>query len=415
MVLSLGTAMAATELSSKAAIVVDMTDGKTVYEYNADLRCIPASMTKVMNLYVLFSEMSRLGLTFNSPVYVSNHASTLSKDKGLSNVPLEAGNAYTVDQLVKAVCVHSACGAAVVLAEAVSGSEWAFAQLMNTYASSMGLDAHFSDCYGISDENYITPRSMAVLADRIIREYPVILDYTSLNSFTLGGTTYKATNKLRPGMDFAYPGTDGLKTGTTDEAGCCITATAKQGDRRILAVLFGAPSDKARYADAKALLDLGFASVVTPETGEIEYTAGQLGDVRAVVSAPDSVYFNEDFTVMVQLGNMTSTATVNGQWTVNGVPIEGCGYENILIENGSKFYFDYNPNFYGDGPLNIALRLSSGNDSVVFEQKVDIEPQYKPADAPSKVIFHQIDSTAGGLILPQRDSLPTGNILQRVA
>ncbi len=358
----------AMDLTCRGAIVTDFATGRVIYEQNADTPYVPASMTKLMALYVFFSEMESHGLDFNSEVLISKNVADMSVDYDLSNVPLNEGWTYTVDRLLSAVCVPSACAATVALAEAISGTEADFVALMNGYAADMGLQAHFVDCFGISGENWITPRSLAALAKKMIEDYPFYLNYSSMTSVVWNGGTYEATNKLLPGMTYAYPGVDGMKTGTTDEGGCCLTATAMRDGRRIISVEFGAPTDNTRFTDSIALLDYGFANY--------SKALDPFFDTACTLDGPDEVYFNEDFEITASLSNVSLPSSQRGEWLVNGVPIAGYQYDQVWVDNGSTVYFRYNPNFYAGDSLEIAFRLYDGDDTIEFTKTVKVVQEY---------------------------------------
>lgn len=248
-------------VTSKAAIIVDYDTGFMIYGKNPDTRRAPASMTKMMSLYSFFSRMGEAGITLDTPVTISKSIAELSVKPGLSNVPLGEGEVYTVDTLIRAACIVSANAAIVALGSLVSGSEEAFVAAMNSDASALGLDAEFRDPAGLDDYNSITPRSMAELCRIIIREYPEILNYTSLKTFTFKGRTYAATNQLLDGLSRSYPGTDGLKTGYIGVAGYCLCATSKREGRRVIAVTMGSTGTSTRTSDGYALLRYGFRNI----------------------------------------------------------------------------------------------------------------------------------------------------------
>ena len=213
-----------------------------------DYLLVPASMTKVMTMYIVFDHIEKGYLSLQSQIPVSHYAASRSINPGESNVPLNESLTYSVDEMIKALCVVSANACAVALGEYISGgTEQDFAVFMNRYADSLGLNAHYTDASGLSSGNGITPRSMALLTREFIIRFPEILNFTSL------------TNGLLPGRSYAYNGCDGFKTGYTSAAGLCITATAKLADKRVIAVVMKAPSSLLRYYDAARLMDYGFS------------------------------------------------------------------------------------------------------------------------------------------------------------
>ncbi len=245
-------------LSCQGAIVIDAATGTELYSESPDYLLVPASMTKVMTMYIVFDHIEKGYLSLQSLIPVSAYAASRSVNPGESNVPLNETLTYSVDEMIKALCVVSANACAVALGEYLSGgTEQDFAAIMNRYADSLGLNAYYTDASGLSSGNGISPRSMALLTREFIIRFPEILNFTSLTSMNFRGTTYWATNGLLPGRSYAYNGCDGFKTGYTSAAGLCITATAKLSDKRVIAVVMKAPSSLLRYKDAARLMDYG--------------------------------------------------------------------------------------------------------------------------------------------------------------
>ncbi len=247
-------------LTSKAACAMDVYSGRVLYEYNADEPLAPASMTKVMTAYIVYDKMDKGEFDKTTQIVCSENAAALSQDPVATNVPLTAGEAYTVDELLGAMLLPSACAACTLMGEYISGSEEEFAKLMNQYVYYLGLEAYYDDASGLSDNNRISARSMAKLAARFIREYPDVLSYTSQPYIEFRGKRYSNTNSLLPGKSYEYLGADGLKTGTTTLAGRCLTATAVRDGKRIVGVTMRSTSASARYTDIHSILDAGFAA-----------------------------------------------------------------------------------------------------------------------------------------------------------
>ncbi|MBR1970864.1 MAG: D-alanyl-D-alanine carboxypeptidase [Clostridia bacterium] len=243
--------------SAKGVCVVELESGDVYAEKNADTSYAPASLTKIMTLYILFEKLESGEITKDTLVTASANVQKLSRAGDASNIPLTAGNTYTIDDMIKAMCLPSACAVCTMFAEFISGSEEAFALLMNEKSTELGLSFYFTDASGLSDYNRVTARSVAQLVRLFIQKYPDILNYTSLKEVTLNGKVYKNTNLLLSEKQF-YEGADGFKTGTTTLAGKCLVATALKNDTRIISVTLGSSSNNTRYSDAKEGLNTGF-------------------------------------------------------------------------------------------------------------------------------------------------------------
>ena len=269
-------------IEAKSAIVIDFDTGETLFEHDSLTTRVPASMSKSLTAFIAYEQIAAGNLTLETQIQVSTTAAGVSTDPNMqgSRVPLQAGAIFSVDELLHLMMLPSSNAACVVIAEHISGSEEAFAELMNETARGIGMSATFTNSHG-SLPNYSNAYSMAVLARVFIERYPDILRITSKTSFTLGSVTYNQTNQLlRSGENF-YAGADGFKTGTTTEAGFCLTSTAVRDGRRIIAVVMFSTGNPGRYNDSKALLDYGFAEAARREAaGELAPPRPQAGAVR---------------------------------------------------------------------------------------------------------------------------------------
>ncbi len=243
-------------LPCRAAILIDQTSGAVLYEMNADQTMPIASITKVMTLLLTFEAVHAGRLTMDTAVPVSEHAYHM----GGSQIWLEPGEQFTLDEMLKAICVSSANDAAVAVAELVGGSEPAFVQQMNARAAELGMEhTTFRNACGLDAEGHLsTARDVAALSCYILNTCPEILHYTGIwtDSLRNGQTQLVNTNKLLK----RYSGITGLKTGTTGGAGVCISASATRDGLTLIAVILGAPSSAERFQAATALLDYGFAA-----------------------------------------------------------------------------------------------------------------------------------------------------------
>lgn len=246
-------------ITADSAIVIDYDTGEVLYEKDADTMRVPASMTKVMTAYIIFEELEAGNLTLDTMVPVSKTNADRSRSSNYpAIVPLPYGQSQSVDTLLKLILIPSASASCIVMADYISGSEEAFVQRMNETAKRLGMTAEYKNCHG-AHVHYLTARSQAILVREFISRFPQVLEYTSMTGVTFNGKYYPNTNKLLPGLDYAYDGVDGFKTGTITAAGYCLSATAVKNGRRIISVVMHADDDKTRHTDSAAILDYGFA------------------------------------------------------------------------------------------------------------------------------------------------------------
>ncbi len=246
-------------ITADSAIVIDYDTGEVLYEKDADTMRVPASMTKVMTAYIIFEELEAGNLTLDTMVPVSKTNADRSRSSNYpAIVPLPYGQSQSVDTLLKLILIPSASASCIVMADYISGSEEAFVQRMNETAKRLGMTAQYKNCHG-AHVHYLTARSQAILVREFISRFPQVLEYTSMTGVTFNGKYYPNTNKLLPGLDYAYDGVDGFKTGTITAAGYCLSATAVKNGRRIISVVMDSNDDKTRHTDSAAILDYGFA------------------------------------------------------------------------------------------------------------------------------------------------------------
>lgn len=272
--------------------IMDYDTGVELYGYNADTPFVPASITKLMSMYLTYEAVKNGEITMDTVVPVSEKVYRLSRDPSYWNtVPLYTNQTYYVWELIELIFVYSASASVVALAELICGDEKAFVDRMNAKAQEWGIDAQFNGCSGIED-NYITPRAVAELSRRLISDYPQVLDITSRTSLSFHGNTYRTTNHLLTSQ--YYEGVDGLKSGTTNNAGYCFVATCERNGVRLITVVMKSSNGTTRFTDSKVLLDYGFSvrdSIVREATMKLApYTDVYIDDwfaesVKAVSSA----------------------------------------------------------------------------------------------------------------------------------
>ena len=264
----------------KSAILIEASSGKILYEKNAHERMAPASMTKMMSMLLVMEKIDRGELKWSDIVTVSENASGM----GGSQILLETGEQMSVEDLFKGVAVASGNDAVVALAEHIAGTEENFVKMMNDKVKELGLkDTSFKNPHGLDTANhYSSAHDMAMIALELSK-HPDVFKYTSIYEDYLRKDTDRKiwlvnTNKL---VRF-YDGVDGMKTGYTEGAGYCLTATAKKNGMRLIAVAMGETDSKTRNSEVTNMLNYGFSTyytenVITTKTniGKIEVDKGK--------------------------------------------------------------------------------------------------------------------------------------------
>jgi len=243
---------AAPEVAAKNYLLIDFASGKILAEKNADVQIEPASITKLMTAYVVYKELAENRLTMDEMVDVSEKAWRM----GGSRMYLEVNSKVSVHDLLKGLIVQSGNDASVALAEHVAGTEDAFVQLMNQYATEMGMEnTNFVNSTGWPDKKHLTTaRDIATLAAAVIREFPEHYSWYAEKEYTYNKIKQYNRNKLL----WRDESVDGIKTGHTDSAGYCLVSSALRADMRIISVVLGTESKKSRASVSQAVLNYGF-------------------------------------------------------------------------------------------------------------------------------------------------------------
>ena len=251
-------------LTSPSAILCEASTGQVIFEKNADERRPVASVNKVMTILLTLEAVDEGRVSLEDQVTVSPRAASM----GGSQAFLDAGERYKLSELLKTVIVASANDSAVALAEHLAGTEESFVRLMNARAEELGLtNTHYANCTGLpAQEHYTTARDVAKLSAQLDL-HPIYYRYSTIWMDEIkhrGGRVTSLTNTNR--LIRFYPGCDGYKTGSTNEARYCVSATAKKEGMRLIAVVLGTPAGQTRFDEARAMLEYGFANVqlVTP-------------------------------------------------------------------------------------------------------------------------------------------------------
>ena len=259
------------DIEAKSYVLMDAQSGSILLSKEADTPLPPASMTKMMTEYLVLEAIENGDLSWEQEITVSANASRIDG----SQVWLAHQEVRTVKELFTAMSVYSANDATVALAEEIAGDETAFVAMMNEKAEQMGLaDTHFLNSTGLPQDMYPDPpkvegkhlmsaRDSATLGRHLITDFPNITEFTTIDTETFregenGAIDMINWNRMISGLEHAYEGVDGLKTGNTDDAGFCFTGTAVRDDMRLITVVMGADSESKRFEETKKLLDYGF-------------------------------------------------------------------------------------------------------------------------------------------------------------
>ncbi|MEG2938911.1 MAG: D-alanyl-D-alanine carboxypeptidase family protein, partial [Oscillospiraceae bacterium] len=242
-------------LDASAVVLVERETGEVLYEKNADEPRAIASITKVMTIILVMEALESGKISLDETVNISEHAFSM----GGSQIWLEPGEIFTVNELLKAVSVASANDAAVALAEHVGGSEDGFVSMMNQKAAELGMTkTTFKNSNGLDEDGHISCARDVALMSREILKHELVRNYitTWMDELRNGETQLTNTNKMLK----SFNGISGIKTGTTNKAGVCISASAIRNDMELIAVVLGSSDSKARFASAGTLLEYGFAN-----------------------------------------------------------------------------------------------------------------------------------------------------------
>ncbi|WP_141434511.1 serine hydrolase [Bacillus sp. 03113] len=302
-------------INADAAIIVEANSGKVLYEKDADKVLGIASMTKMMTEYLLLDSIRDGKVKWDQEYSVSDYVYQISQNRTLSNVPLRKDGKYKVKELYEAMTIYSANGATIALAEVIAGSEANFVKMMNDKAKELGLKEYKfvnasglnnSDLLGMqpaggpNDENVMSARATAKLSFHLINEFPDVLKTASTPSKIFReGTDDQIKmdnwNWMLPTLVFGYKGVDGLKTGTTDFAGYCFTATAIRDGNRYITVVMNAKGAngqgnyKARFDETRKMLDYAFSNFSKEEILPAKYQIKNKKTLQVIKGKKDQV------------------------------------------------------------------------------------------------------------------------------
>jgi len=278
---------AAPRLDAKAYLVVNADTSEVLYEKNSTQILVPASMTKLMTLYLTLESIAEQRIKWTDQAVISEYSNKISRQPSLSSFQLPTGAKYTVRELFYAAALNSSNAGAIALAEFIGGSESAFVRMMNQKARLFGLtDTTFVNSSGLNnsdlfgnhpegtgprDDTRLSARSMATIAYRLINDYPEYLEFSGTPQITIregqsDQLVINSTNRMLPGRVFAVEGVRGLKTGYTYNAGFCFAGYAERRSGRFISVVMGASTSEERFRGSGRLLEYGFAVAGGRET-----------------------------------------------------------------------------------------------------------------------------------------------------
>jgi len=284
------------EINAASAVLIEKETGTVLYENNAHEKLEPASVTKVMTLLLVMEALDSGRIKKGDMVSTSAYAASM----GGSQVFLEEGEQMSVHDLLKCIAVSSANDAAVAMAEHLTGSEAAFVDKMNARAAELGMkDTHFSNCTGLPvAEHYTSAYDIALMSRHLVLHHPDIQSYATIWMDSIRGGAFGLSNTNR--LIRFYNGATGLKTGFTDSALYCLSATAERNGMELIAAIMKAPTSDDRFQAAKALLDYGFANygltTVHPDRAlaPVEVLLGECAQVQPQLSRDCQLLLDRD-------------------------------------------------------------------------------------------------------------------------
>jgi D-alanyl-D-alanine carboxypeptidase (penicillin-binding protein 5/6) len=286
------------QVDAKAAVLIEAETGQVLYAFNENESLPIASITKIMTMLLVMEAVDSGKIKLSDSTTISAYATKM----GGSQVYLKEGEVFTVEELLKAVAVHSANDASVALAEVVAGSEEAFVSMMNEKAQQLNMkNTKFLDCTGLTDEgHYSSAMDVAIMSRELLIKHPTIVHFTTIwhDTFRDGKFDLDNTNKLVK----RYRGTTGLKTGFTNAAGFCLSASAEREGTKFISVILGSKSNDLRFSESARLLDFAFSNW---ESAKIEKKDQDAGSVKVKKGAVTNVNlkYADNATVVVKKGS----------------------------------------------------------------------------------------------------------------
>lgn len=324
----------ALDLSAKSAVLMDVATGTILYEQNAHEPLAPASVTKVMTMLLIMEAIDGGKIRWEDTVTASESAAA----KGGSQIYLKVGETMTVSDMVKSIAVSSANDCACAMAEHLAGSESAFVELMNQKAQELGMgDTHFVNCTGLDDDpeamkHRTSAHDIAIMSRELLKNHPDIKNFTTIWMDTVRNGAFGLSNTNK--MVRFYDGCTGLKTGFTNGAGYCLSASAQRDGLELIATVMGSDTSAERFASAKGMLDYGFANfaLYSPVVQEGAAVAVTLGDAPSVAAVPA-----EDGQLLVEKSQINSIVTeVELEPQITAPVAAGQALGNLTIKAGDQ-------------------------------------------------------------------------------
>ncbi len=320
-------------INAKSAVLIEMSTGKILYDQNKDEPLPPASVTKIMTMLLTLEAVERGELSLDDIVTASEAA----KNLGGSQINLNTGEQMTVYDLMMSTAVASANDASLALGEHIAGSEDAFVDMMNLRAIEIGMgNTNFENPHGLPAENHYSSAYDAALMSRRLIETPLAIDFTSTQTYTIRADSNPYQMRNSNALLASYPGMIGVKTGSTDEAGYCLSTAVTRDGMTLIAVILGAPSTSVRNSEMTKLLDYGFANY---EMYEVAIEPFTISEIEVAHGVSDSVaIINPTMSIEPQVIQKGTTPTIVQEVDIPDVltaPVE----ENQKIGN-IKVYLD---------------------------------------------------------------------------
>lgn len=334
-------------INAKAAIAVDAQSGKIFYSQDATTPLPIASITKIISLLVVEDQIKAGKLSLQDTVTISPEIAAISVHPDLSNVPLIAGQSYSVEELIHASLIQSANAAVMALAEKVAGSQDKFVDMMKTTLNQLGItDAKIVNVSGLNnsylgtliypgssseDENELSAQDVAIVARHLINTYPEILQISQTTQETFGANTASPTvmtnwNRMLPGFSDEKTGVDGLKTGTTDLAGACFVGTITQDSRRVITVVLHANdhpnNSSARFIETSKLMDYALSQWQYVEVLPANHTLPNLKQIKVLDGKTLTMPVTNQKPLYLWVQTGTDVKTIKYNYQLSGKSIE---------------------------------------------------------------------------------------------